>query len=85
MKFSRRKRSGDRLYRLLRVITFIEALVSVLTLQSTLIAVNSGGGEDRSMLPLTAITSAAVLTATVAISVAVLVRALRERTHRKTD
>ena len=55
----RRKRSSDILVRLLRTIGFIEALVSILTLQNTLIMVNSGGGSG-SMLTLTALTSGAI-------------------------
>ncbi|MBQ7719052.1 MAG: hypothetical protein IJT56_00580 [Clostridia bacterium] len=55
----RRKRSSDILVRLLRTIGFIEALVSILTLQNTLIMVNSGGGSGA-MLTLTALTSGAI-------------------------
>ena len=55
----RRKASSDSLVWLLRTISFIDALVSILTLQNTLIMVNSNG-EDLGMLPLTAITSALV-------------------------
>ena len=58
MKKSRR--SMDCLVRLLRRINFIDALVSILVLQNTLIMVNSKGNSGR-MLPLTAVTSAVIL------------------------
>ena len=44
----------------LRVINFIDALVSVLTLQSTLILVNQESSDISSMLPLTASSSAVI-------------------------
>ncbi|WP_283129331.1 hypothetical protein [Allofournierella massiliensis] len=44
----------------LRVINFIDALVSVLTLQSTLILVNQESPDISSMLPLTASSSAVI-------------------------
>ena len=69
----RRKRSADRLIRLLRTLNFIDALVSVLTLQNTLIMVNSSGGQ-LAMLPLTAITSGAVWLAVLLLSVSAIVR-----------
>ncbi len=50
----------DCLVRLLRRINFIDALVSILVLQNTLIMVNSKGNNGN-MLPLTAATSAVVL------------------------
>ena len=72
----RRKRSSDSLVRLLRTINFIDALVSVLTLQNTLIMFSSGG-KDIHMLPLTALTSAAVLLAVLLLSVHAIVQAVR--------
>lgn len=44
----------------LRVINFIDALVSILTLQSTLILVNQESSDTSSMLPLTASSSAVI-------------------------
>ena len=72
----RRKRSSDTLVHLLRTISFIEALVAVLTLQNTLIMVNEkdGGGE---MLTLTAVTSAAVMLAVIALSVAAMIKGIK--------
>ena len=72
----RRRRSADRLVHLLRTIHFIDALVSILTLQNTLIMVNVSGADD-SMLTLTAVTSAAVMLAVLALSVGEIVRAVR--------
>ena len=74
----RRKRSSDSLVRLLRTINFIDALVSVLTLQNTLIMLNATG-EELSMLPLTAMTSAAVFLTVLLLSLHALAQAIRVR------
>ena len=71
VNLKRRKRSSDRLVRLLRTINFIDALVSVLSLQNTLIMVNMKG-DGSEMLTLSAITSAAIMLAVLAISVAAM-------------
>ena len=68
------RRSEDCLVRLLRRISFIDALVSILVLQNTLIMVNSKG-SGINMLPLTAATSAAVLIAVLLLSVFTLAEA----------
>ena len=44
----------------LRTINLIDALVSILTLQNTLIMINAGKGEVNNMLTLSAISSAAI-------------------------
>lgn len=54
-----------------RMINFIDALVSILTLQNTLIMVNMKDESNR-MLPLTAVTSAAIMLAVLALSIAAL-------------
>ena len=77
----RRKRSSDSLVRLLRTINFIDALVSVLTLQNTLIMLNAAGEELR-MLPLTAMTSAAVFLTVLILSLHALAHAVRVRKKR---
>lgn len=59
VNFRKRKVSADSLVWLLRTISFMDALVSILTLQNTLIMVCSNG-EDLGMLPLTAFTSAEI-------------------------
>lgn len=48
------------LIRELRTINLIDALVSILTLQNTLIMVNLNAGEENNMLTLSAISSAAI-------------------------
>lgn len=73
VNLKRRKRSSDRLVRLLRTINFIDALVSILSLQNTLIMVNMKG-DGTEMLTLSAITSAAIMLAVLAISVAAMIK-----------
>ena len=46
----KRRRHGNLLVTQLRTIHFVDALVSVLTLQNTLIMVNGGGGENMGVL-----------------------------------
>lgn len=70
VNLKRRKKSSDRFVRLLRTIGFIEALVSVLTLQNTLIMVMKD--ESAEMLTLSAITSAAIMLAVLAMSIAAM-------------
>ena len=72
----KRKTSSDCLVRLLRTINFIDALVAILTLQNTLIMVQSGGGAMNTMLPLTAATSAAVWLAILVLSVLAIVKGI---------
>lgn len=73
-----RNQSGDILIAELRTINFIDALVSVLTLQNTLIMVKSSPGEARDMLTLSAVTSGAVYVAIVLISVIMLIQGLKK-------
>lgn len=73
----KRKASSDSLVRLLRTINFIDALVSILTLQNTLIMVVNNG-QDLGMLPLTAVSSGAVWAAVLALSVAATVKSVRD-------
>ena len=75
VNLKRRKRSSDDLVRLLRTISFIEALVSVLTLQNTLIMVNLKG-EGTEMLTLSAITSAAIMLAVLVLSAAAMTKGI---------
>ena len=56
---------------LLRTINFIDALVSILTLQNTLIMVNMKG-EGNQMLTLSAVTSAVIMLAVLVLSVAAI-------------
>ena len=56
----RRQKIYHVLIRELRTINLIDALVSILTLQNTLIMINAGKGEVNNMLTLSAISSAAI-------------------------
>lgn len=68
VNLKKRKKSENRLIRLLRTINFIDALVSILTLQNTLIMVNLKG-EGNQMLTLSAFTSAAIMLTVLVLSV----------------
>ncbi len=72
----RRKSSSDSLVWLLRTISFIDALVSILTLQNTLIMVASTG-ESLGMLPFTAVISGLVWAAVLVISLAAILKGIR--------
>jgi len=69
IRYRRRSRSADGFTAQLRTVGLVDALVSVLTLQNTLIMVNDAG-DGRSMLILAACSSAVVFVGIVAISVA---------------
>ena len=68
--------SGSGFVRLLRATGFIDALVSVLTLQNTLICAVSGSGSDA-LRPVTIGTSTAVWIVIMALAAAVVVRGVR--------
>ena len=75
INFGKRKASQDVLVRLLRTISFIDALVSILTLQNTLIMVCSNGA-DQEMLLLTAVTSALVWASVLFMSLSVIIKGI---------
>ncbi len=77
----RRKISSDVLVRLLQTINFIDALVSILTLQNTLIMVCSNG-QDLGMLPLTAITSGLIWVVVLAISLNAIIKGIKRIKNR---
>lgn len=77
VNLKKQKRSSDSLVHLLRTINFIDALVSILTLQNTLIMVSSNG-EDLSMLPLTALTSGVIWAATLVLSLITIMKGIRQ-------
>lgn len=81
VNLKRRNRTSDCLIRLLRTISFIDALVSILSLQNTLIMVNEGGGSE--MLTLTSITSGALWLAILVISVSALLKAIQYMKQRE--
>ncbi len=80
VNLKRKSISGAPLVRELRTINFIDALVSILTLQNTLIMVNQGG-DDRSMLKLTAAVSAGVLLCILAVTILNLCRSGNRDPH----
>jgi len=69
IRYRRRSHGADRFTAQLRTVGLVDALVSVLTLQNTLIMVKDEGG-GRSMLTLAALSSAVIFICIVAISVA---------------
>ena len=69
IRYRRRKRSADGFTAQVRTVALVDALVSVLTLQNTLIMVNDAG-DGRSMLTLAALSSAVIFIGIVAISIA---------------
>lgn len=73
INFKKETGSSGILLKLLRTVNFIDSLVSLLTLQNTLIMVNSNG-TSPDMLPLTAITSGAVLFAILVLSIVTTVK-----------
>lgn len=73
INFKKGTGSPDILFKLLRTVNFIDALVSLLTLQHTLIMVNSKG-KFIDMLPLTATTSGAILSAILILSIVTTVK-----------
>ncbi len=81
---AKRRGSGNCLVRLLRAINFIDALLSIATLQNTLIMVATMG-DKKTLLPLTATTSGLIWLAVVALSVSGLIRGVqayrKERNH----
>ena len=69
--------SSDSLVHLLRTVNFIDALVSILTLQNTLIMVSSNG-SDMGMLPLTAGTSALIWGTILVLSFITIMKGIRQ-------
>lgn len=76
INLKRRRRSAKNLVRLLRIINFIDALVSIITLQNTLIMVNAKGDLSE-FLPLSATTSGAIWAVILFLSVAAMVNGIR--------
>lgn len=76
INLKRRRRSAENLVRLLRIINFIDALVSIITLQNTLIMVNAKGDLSE-FLPLSAATSGAIWAVILFLSVAAMVNGIR--------
>ena len=75
----KRKRTGNLLVAELRTVNFIDALVSVLLLQNTLIMVNQPAQNESSMLVLTAISSAVIYIVIVIVSVHMLIKGIKQK------
>ncbi len=69
------RNASNSLLRLLRTISFIDALVSVLTLQNTLIMISSKG-ENMGILPFTIVTSTMIWLAVFILSIAAAVKGI---------
>ena len=76
VNFKKSKRSDDMLVRDLKLISFIEALISVLTLQNTLLAVK-GASNEPNMFRLSIVTSTAGLVFIIFLTILNLVRKRR--------
>lgn len=72
MNQQRRRSGGNILVAELRTVNFIDALVSILTLQNTLIMVNRAAADENSMLPVSAASSAIIYVVIVFITVRML-------------
>lgn len=75
----KRNQNGNILIAELRTVNFIDALVSVLLLQNTLIMVNQPTKTASSMLVLTAVSSAVIYMIIVIVSVHMLVKELQQK------
>lgn len=82
VNFRKKNNSSDNLVKLLRTINFIDALVSILALQNTLIMVQAAGEENK-LLSLTAISSAVIMLAVLALSAVTLRKGIQGFRSRK--
>ena len=73
-----RRPSGSILVWELRTVNFIDALVSILTLQNTLIMVSGTTAETSAMLPLSAASSGVIYVVIAAITIRMLQKGLRQ-------
>ena len=81
----RRQKIYHVLIRELRTINLIDALVSILTLQNTLIMVNASPGEENSMLTLSAISSAAIYLLIIGITVRLFLKGKTSRANGRSE
>lgn len=77
IKRQKRTSTGNILVSELRIINFIDALVSILTLQNTLITVNQTQEQQSDMLVLSSVSSAVIYAVIVSISIYILVKGLK--------
>ena len=73
------------LIRELRTINLIDALVSILTLQNTLIMVNANAGEENNMLTLSAVSSAAIYLLIIGITVRLFLKGKANRANGRSE
>lgn len=73
INLKKRKKASNSLLRLLRTINFIDALVSILTLQNTLIMIGTKGAGTE-MLPFTVVTSTIIWAALLILSVIAVIK-----------
>ena len=85
INLKRKNRSEDPMVHFLRTINCIDALMSLCTLQNTLIMVNSTDGKSESMIVLTAISSGAFWIASVALAAYALRKALQQKPAEQTQ
>ena len=78
VNLKRRRQSSNDLVRLLRTISFIDALVSILVLQNTLIMVVSHDSGNIHMLTLSAVSSGLIWLAIVVLSCRTLLWGIRQ-------
>jgi len=76
INLKRRRKTNNNLVKLLRGINFIDALVSIITLQNTLIMVGSGG-RNYKMLPIAAVSSGIIVVVILGISVIILSKSIK--------
>lgn len=74
----KRRSKNNALITELRTINFIDALVSVLTLQNTLITVNKAEADAKDMLVLSAVSSAIIYAVIICITVGSLIKGIRK-------
>ena len=73
INLKKRKKASNSLLRLLRTINFIDALVSILTLQNTLIMIGTKGAGTE-MLPFTVVTSTIIWAALLILSITAVIK-----------
>lgn len=78
INYTKNRKNANLIYRQIRTINLIDAILSVLTLQNTLILVN-GGGNNHSMLVLSAISSFIGLSIIIILSIILFVRYFKEK------
>ena len=79
INLKKRKKASNSLLRLLRTINFIDALLSITVLQNTLIMVITNGA-DRTMMIMSAISSAVILIFMITVSILGFIKGIKQET-----